>query len=104
MQFAALNLIVFTCIPDSTCITAHRMTHNPSLFACSFGHKYFDSSDDYGNMIFFAYLERLSVNLMTSNHFMVISFNIPQSMGSNRRAFQIYLRIHKKTITRIVLV
>ena len=79
------------------------MTHNLSLFACSFGHTYFDSSNDYENMIF-AFVERLSVLLRTSNHFMVNSFNIPQNMGSNTRAFQIYLRIHKMTITRIGLV
>ena len=46
----ALNCV--TCISDSTCSTAHRMAHNFSFFACPFGHKYVDSSDDYGNMIF----------------------------------------------------
>ena len=51
----------------------------------------------------FAYVERLSVRLRNSNHLMVKSFNMPQSMGYNIRAFQIYLRIHKITITRIGL-
>ena len=81
------------------------MTHNPSLFACSFGHKYIDSSDDYRNMIFLRdCVERLSVLLKTSNHFLGNSFNITQSMGPNPRAFQIYLRMHKMTISWIGLV